>query len=189
MIELTLGILLLILIGLGLIEAHYHRLALAQLPIRIHVNGSRGKSSVTRLIAAGLRAGGLKTLAKTTGTAPRIINENGKDRIIHRLRSASIGEQVRLLRNFAKKKPDVVVIECMAVNPQYQWVAEHKMIQSTISVITNVRPDHLDEMGLTLQDNAMSLSNTIPFGGTMVTVEGDLNRDGKFDTLDQQISG
>ena len=187
MIELTLGILLLILIGLGLIEAHYHKLALAQLPIRIHVNGSRGKSSVTRLIAAGLRAGGLKTLAKTTGTAPRIINENGKDRIIHRLRSASIGEQVRLLRNFSKKKPDVVVIECMAVNPQYQWVAEHKMIQSTISVITNVRPDHLDEMGLTLQDNAMSLSNTIPFGGTMVTVEGDLNRDGKFDVLDQQI--
>ena len=91
------------------------------------------------------------------------------------------------MRNFAKKKPDVVVIECMAVNPQYQWVAEHKMIQSTISVITNVRPDHLDEMGLTLQDNAMSLSNTIPFGGTMVTVEGDLNRDGKFDALDQQI--
>ncbi|SVE33996.1 uncharacterized protein METZ01_LOCUS486850, partial [marine metagenome] len=122
MIVITLGILLLIIISLGLIESHFHRLALAQLPIRIHVNGSRGKSSVTRLIAAGLRAGGLKTLAKTTGTAPRIIDENGKDRIIHRLRSASIGEQVRLLRNFAKKKPDAVVIECMAVNPQYQWV-------------------------------------------------------------------
>ena len=188
MIELILGILLLILIGLGLVEAHYHRLALAQLPIRIHVNGSRGKSSVTRLIAAGLRAGGLKTLAKTTGTAPRIIDENGKDRIIHRLRSASIGEQVRLLRNFAKKKPDAVVMECMAVNPQYQWVSEHKMINSTISVITNVRPDHLDEMGLTLQDNAMSLSNTIPYDGTMVTVEDDLDRDGKLDILDQQIS-
>ena len=78
MIELTLGILLLILIGLGLVESHFHRLSLAQLPIRIHVNGSRGKSSVTRLIAAGLRAGGLKTLAKTTGTAPRLIDENGK---------------------------------------------------------------------------------------------------------------
>jgi poly-gamma-glutamate synthase PgsB/CapB len=171
MIELTLGILLFILIGLGLVESHFHRLSLAQLPIRIHVNGSRGKSSVTRLIAAGLRAGGLKTLAKTTGTAPRIIDEKGKDRIIHRLRDASIGEQVRLLRNFAKKKPDAVVIECMAVNPQYQWVAEQKMIQSTVSVITNVRPDHLDEMGSTLQDNAMSLSNTIPFNGKLVTSE------------------
>ncbi|MBC8256261.1 MAG: poly-gamma-glutamate synthase PgsB [Candidatus Marinimicrobia bacterium] len=175
MIELTLGILLLILIGLGLMESHFHHLSLAQLPIRIHVNGSRGKSSVTRLIAAGLRAGGLKTLAKTTGTAPRIIDENGKDRIIHRLRSASIGEQVRLLRNFANKKPDAVVIECMAVNPQYQWVSEQKMIQSTVSVITNVRPDHLDEMGSTLEDIAMSLSNTIPFDGHLVTSEKELD--------------
>ena len=171
MIELTLGILLFILIGLGLVESHFHRLSLAQLPIRIHVNGSRGKSSVTRLIAAGLRAGGLKTLAKTTGTAPRIIDEKGKDRIIHRLRDASIGEQVQLLRNFAKKKPDAVVLECMAVNPQYQWVAEQNIIQSTVSVITNVRPDHLDEMGSTLADNTMSLSNTIPFNGTLVTSE------------------
>jgi poly-gamma-glutamate synthase PgsB/CapB len=174
MIELILGILLFILIGLGLVESHFHRLSLAQLPIRIHVNGSRGKSSVTRLIAAGLRAGGLKTLAKTTGTAPRIIDEKGKDRIIHRLRDASIGEQVRLLRNFAKKKPAAVVLECMAVNPQYQWVAEQNMIQSTVSVITNVRPDHLDEMGYTLQDNAMSLSNTIPFNGKLVTSEKEM---------------
>jgi len=189
MIELTLGILLLILIGLGLVESYYHRLALEQLPIRIHVNGSRGKSSVTRLIASGLRAGGLKTLAKTTGTAPRIIDEDEKDRIIHRLRSASIGEQVRLLRNFAKKKPDAVVMECMAVNPQYQWVSEHKMIQSTISVMTNVRPDHLDEMGITLHDNTMSLSNTIPYKGNLVTVEGDINRDGQIDILDKEISG
>ena len=103
MIIITLGILFFILVCLGLVESHFHRMALAQLPIRIHVNGSRGKSSVTRLIAAGLRAGGLKTLAKTTGTTPRIIDENGKDRGIHRLRSASIGEQVRLLLNFAKK--------------------------------------------------------------------------------------
>ena len=177
MIDITLyslGILLLILIGLGLVESHFHRLSLAQLPIRIHVNGSRGKSSVTRLISAGLRAGGLKTLAKTTGTAPRIIDENGEDRIIHRLRDASIGEQVRLLRNFANKKPDAVVIECMAVNPQYQWVSEQKMIKSTMSVITNVRPDHLDEMGSTLQDNAMSLSNTIPFNGKLVTSEKEM---------------
>jgi len=187
MIVITLGLLLLILISLGLLESHLHRLNLAQLPIRIHVNGSRGKSSVTRLIAAGLRSGGLKTLAKTTGTAPRIIDENGKDKVIHRLRSASIGEQVRLLRNFAKKNPDAVVMECMAVNPQYQWVSEHKMIKSTISVITNVRPDHQDEMGATLIDNAMSISNTIPYNGTMVTVAKDLNQDGQIDSRDQNI--
>ena len=40
---------------------------------RIHVNGIRGKSSVTRLIAAALREGKVKTLGKTTGTAARTI--------------------------------------------------------------------------------------------------------------------
>jgi poly-gamma-glutamate synthase PgsB/CapB len=184
----TLIILLLILIGFGLIESYFHRLALAQLPIRIHVNGSRGKSSVTRLIAAGLRSSGMRTIAKTTGTAPRVIDESGKDRVIHRLRSASIGEQVRLLRNFSKQKPQAVVIECMAVNPQYQWISEHKMINSTISVMTNVRPDHIDEMGLTLKDNAMSLSNTIPFNGKMVTVAGDVNLDGCINEVDTEIN-
>lgn len=174
MIEATLIILISILLVLGGIEYYNHTFVLSQLPIRIHVNGARGKSSVTRLIAAGLREGGLKTMAKTTGSAPRIINEFGKDLIIHRLRSASIGEQVKLLRSFAKKKPDAVVIECMAVQPQYQWVAEQKMIQSTVNVITNVRPDHLDEMGSTMEEIALSLSNTIPFNGTLVTAERDV---------------
>ncbi len=173
MIEVILIILILMLLALGSIEYFSHKLVLSHLPIRIHVNGARGKSSVTRLIAAGLREGGLKTMAKTTGSAPRIIDEFGKDLIIHRLRSASIGEQVKLLRSFAKKKPDAIVIECMAVQPQYQWVAEQKMIQSTISVITNVRPDHLDEMGSSMEDIALSLSNTIPFNGTLVTAEKD----------------
>ena len=188
MIIITLGVLIIILISLGVLESYFHRLALAQLPIRIHVNGSRGKSSVTRLIAAGLRAGGIKTLAKTTGTAPRIIDENGQDKVIHRLRSASIGEQVKLLRLFAKKKPEAIVMECMAVNPQYQWISEHKMIQSTISVITNVRPDHIDEMGFTLKDNAKSLSNTIPFNEKLVTVAGDINLDGQINSVDEEIN-
>ena len=115
----------------------------------------------------------MKTLAKTTGTSPRIIDELGKDRIIYRLRSASIGEQVRLIRSFAKQKIEILVIECMAVQPQYQWIAEQKMIKSTISVITNIRPDHLDEMGSTMSDISYSLSNTIPFNGLLITGERD----------------
>ncbi|HEY1783916.1 MAG TPA: poly-gamma-glutamate synthase PgsB, partial [Pirellulales bacterium] len=51
---------------LGWIERHLHRRRLDRIRIRIHVNGTRGKSSVTRLIAAGLRGAGLVTCAKTT---------------------------------------------------------------------------------------------------------------------------
>jgi len=170
-ISLTLFVLILILLIFGLIENYYHSISLSKIPIRVHVNGTRGKSSVTRLIAAGLRGGGLRTFAKTTGTTPRIINEKGNDVEIHRLRSASIGEQIKLIRYFSKKEPDVLVIECMAVNPQYQWISEHRIIQSTLGVITNIRPDHLDEMGATIEDIGYSLSNTIPFNSKLITGE------------------
>ena len=169
-----LGVLILILLLIGAIEFWQHQRSLDAIPLRIHVNGTRGKSSVTRLIAAGLRAGGVRTFAKTTGTAPRIIDSQGNDRIIHRLRSASIGEQVRLMRFFAQEKPDAVVMECMAVQPQYQWISEQQMVKSHIGVITNARPDHLEEMGPTLDDVRLSLANTIPFNGKMILGENDI---------------
>ena len=168
---LILGFLVFALCIAGILEHQFHLKSLSLIPLRIHVNGTRGKSSVTRLVAAGLREGGLRTFAKTTGTAPRVIDSEGKDRIIHRLRLPSIGEQVKLLSYFSVQKPDAVVIECMAVQPQYQWIAEHKMMKSNIGVITNVRPDHLDEMGPTEEDVAHSLCNTVPVNSVLITGE------------------
>jgi poly-gamma-glutamate synthase PgsB/CapB len=162
-----------LLVTFGIIEFQIHLQSLNNIPLRIHVNGTRGKSSVTRLIAAGLREAGIKTYAKVTGTSPRVIDNKGIDRIIHRLRLPSIGEQVRLMRFFAKEKPSAVVMECMAVQPQYQWIAEHQMIKAHIGVITNVRPDHLEEMGPTENDVAMSLCNTVPINSTLITGESD----------------
>ena len=49
-------------VWMGLV-AWRHRRALRQIPIRIHVAGTRGKSTTTRLIAAGLRAGGRRVVA------------------------------------------------------------------------------------------------------------------------------
>ena len=169
--EIILFIIVFLVLIFGIFEFKIHNKYLLNIPIRIHVNGSRGKSSVVRLIAAGLREGGLKTYAKTTGTSPRIIDDKGEDKYIHRLRSASIGEQISLIRYFSKFNPDALVIECMAVNPQYQWVSEQKIIKSTIGVLTNVRPDHLDEMGISMNQITKSMSNTIPFNGIMVTSE------------------
>ncbi len=52
---LSLLIILFFLLVIGFIEARLHQNARSKIPIRVHVNGTRGKSSVTRLIAAGLR--------------------------------------------------------------------------------------------------------------------------------------
>ncbi len=60
-------------------ESLGHRRRLAQIATRIHVNGTRGKSSVARLIAAGMRAGNIRTCCKTTGTLPRMILPDGTE--------------------------------------------------------------------------------------------------------------
>ncbi len=171
----VLSIFFLVVFFLGVFEFKLHLKHLKNIPIRIHVNGSRGKSSVVRLIAAGLRSSGIMTLGKTTGTSPRIIDENGQDKYIHRLRSASIGEQISLIRYFSKQNPEALVIECMAVNPQYQWISEQQIVKSTIGVMTNVRPDHLDEMGVTMDQITKSMANTIPYNGVMVSSEDKKN--------------
>lgn len=160
-----------LLIGLGLLESRVHRRHLARIPIRIHVNGTRGKSSVTRLIAAGLRAGGMRTCAKTTGTLPRLILPDGSEEEIVRTGQVNIIEQLSVARRVARLNVDALVVECMAVNPLLQSVCERQLVRSTHGVLTNVRPDHLDQMGPTTSDVARALCGTMPIGGRMYTTE------------------
>lgn len=75
-------------------EAHAVRIARKKLAHVVHVNGTRGKSTVSRLIEAGLRAGGLRVFCKTTGTDPMTIDVNGREELICRRGKANIKEQI-----------------------------------------------------------------------------------------------
>jgi poly-gamma-glutamate synthase PgsB/CapB len=96
---------------------------------------------------------------------------DGREAAIIRLMGANIIEQKYIFRHAANDKPEAAVIECMAVNPVFQWITERMFVRSTISVITNCRLDHTDLMGSTEQSITMSLSNTIPSGGICYTAE------------------
>ena len=149
----------------GLVEQRRHHRQLQSIPRRIVVNGIRGKSSITRLCAGALRGAGVVTVAKTTGTAARFITPDGEEEPVYRkFGIANIVEQIGVVRRAAACRPDALVIECMAVQPDLQEVNERKLIQSTICVISNVREDHLTEMGPTLDDVARSLSRSMPTG-------------------------
>ncbi|MBD3236273.1 MAG: poly-gamma-glutamate synthase PgsB [Candidatus Eisenbacteria bacterium] len=154
-------------VGLYLIERVRHRRALGQIPLRIHINGTRGKSSVTRLIAAGLRAGGIRTVAKTTGSAPRYIHPDGSEEPILRRGRANIREQIPTLVRAAAERAEALVVECMAIRPDLQRVTEKKMIHATHGVITNIRADHLDVMGPRLDNVATALATTTPRSGKL----------------------
>ena len=156
---------------LGWLEYYLHRRNLSRIPIRIHVNGTRGKSGVTRLIAAGLRAGGIRTFAKTTGTLARAIFPDGSEYPIFRPGRTNVIEQTRMVRIAAEQNVDAMVIECMALHPTLQSLCELKFVKSTHGVITNARADHLDVMGPTASDVADAIASTVPINGKLFTTE------------------
>jgi poly-gamma-glutamate synthase PgsB/CapB len=171
----------------GIFEYHQHQMYRRKIPQVIHVNGTRGKSSVTRLIAGGLRAGGVRTMAKTTGSAPVIIFEDGTEKPITRFFGANIREQLKIIKFASKRNIQTLVLECMAVRPEYQWETEQEIVRSSIGVITNSRPDHLDVMGPGLRNVTLSLCNSIPYKGVAYTAEYKLlplmqKQAGKFHT-------
>lgn len=158
-------------VSLGLIEMFLHRRRLKKIPIRIHVNGTRGKSSVTRLIASGLRAGGIKTCAKTTGTLPKVITPDGREFPVFRPGRTNVIEQLRIVKFASSYGVDAIVMECMALQPLLQWLCESKLVRATHGVITNAREDHLDVMGPTEADVAKALAATVPVKAKFFTAE------------------
>jgi poly-gamma-glutamate synthase PgsB/CapB len=155
------------------LEVRAHRRRLEQLEWRIHVNGIRGKSTVARNVAGMLREAGYVTIAKSTGTEAAVINRRGVDEPIVRKGPPTILEQIEVTRRYVTPDVDALVIECMALKPEYQEVSERLIVRSNIGILTNVREDHQDVMGETLPEIARSLLSTCPRDGILVTAEQD----------------
>ncbi|WP_265447180.1 poly-gamma-glutamate synthase PgsB [Flexivirga meconopsidis] len=159
------------LFGYWWLSLRAHNRRIDNLSVRLHVNGIRGKSTVTRLLAGVLREGGYVTVAKTTGSAARVIEPSGAETPIKRRGAPTINEQVDIVAEHVTPEVEALVIECMAVRPLYQEYSQERMVRSHITVITNVREDHQEEMGETLEEIADSMSATIPRDGILVTAE------------------
>ena len=157
--------------GLGMIETWLHKRRVNSIPIRIHVSGTRGKSSVTRLLAAGMNASGIPTIAKTTGTLARMVLPDGAEVPVYRPAGANIIEQKRIIAVAKSLQANALVLECMALQPLLHWILENKIVHATHAVITNARADHLDIMGPTETDVAKTLAGMIPSGGVIYTSE------------------
>jgi poly-gamma-glutamate synthase PgsB/CapB len=151
------------------LEARRHHRRIGALEYRIHVNGIRGKSTVTRIIAGMFREAGYVTVAKSTGTFAAVINTQGADEPIERKGPATILEQIEVCKKYVTPEVQTLVIECMALKPEYQEVSERMIVRSNIGVLTNVREDHQDVMGETLPEIARSLLSTCPYNGILIT--------------------
>lgn len=161
---------------LGIYEQIEHNKKLNHLGIRININGTRGKSTATRLITGILKEAGIKVVGKTTGTSARIIYWNKDEEPIVRGRlGPNIIEQKAIVKKADKLGASAFVTECMAVNPDYQITFQEKLIKANIGVIVNVREDHMDVCGPTLDFIAESFTATIPHNGTLVVANSEYN--------------
>ena len=163
-----------LLLFLGIKEKRKNEENIKKLPIRVNVNGIRGKSTATRLITGVLDSAGYKVVGKTTGTSPRMIYWNKEDEEVIQRNGlgANIKEQIDVVDKARKAGAEALVCECMAVRPEYQDVYQNQIFKSNITVIVNVLEDHLDVMGPTTDEIALAFTNTIPYDGYLVVDNG-----------------
>jgi poly-gamma-glutamate synthase PgsB/CapB len=135
---------------------------ISRIPLRICVTGTRGKSSVTRLITACLRESGMSVLAKTTGSRPCLIYPDGSESEIKRRGNPSILEGRRMLKVGKAKKAQALVSEMMSVRCESLHSEVVQVFKPHILVITNVRADHLAEMGPAREDIVRCFAFGIP---------------------------
>jgi poly-gamma-glutamate synthase PgsB/CapB len=153
-------------------RAWLHRQRLAAIPVRVHVAGTRGKSSTVRLIAAGLRANGHRVVAKVTGARPRLILPDGTERPVRRWGAPAIREQQAFVAAARRAGANAIVAEAMAIEPEYLRALERFYIRATDLVITNVRPDHQEQLGAAPDAMAQAVAEAVPSGGRLfVTAE------------------
>ncbi len=158
----------------GAVERALHARNLKRIKIRVLVNGTRGKTSVTRLMAAVLREAGLTTYAKCTGSLAAVILPTGEEETLARRRGVRLTEQLPFIRRAVRGDADAVVVECMAVRPESQRIMA-QLASPTQVVLTNARVDHMDEIGRTEKETLSVLKLSIPRNCTVVCAEPGLS--------------
>ena len=153
--------LLVLLLILAFIENMMHQRALKKIPIRILVNGTRGQTTTTRLLAAALREKGIRTYAKTTGSDAEIIKDDGKIEILKRRLGVRLTESIAFVRKAEKAGCECIVVECMALHEESQKIMASKFIKPTHTVIINTLSDHMDAMGNSREEVAWTLSRSV----------------------------
>jgi poly-gamma-glutamate synthase PgsB/CapB len=138
-----------------------------RIPLRIGVAGTRGKSGVARLVAAGLRESGARVLAKTTGSRPVLILPDGSEEEIPRRGLPSIREQIRMVSRAAGAGAGAVVAETMSIAGECLLTESRRILRPGILALTNVRLDHLEAMGRSREEIAGTLAASIPEGAAV----------------------
>ena len=158
------AVVVIILLAAGIAECLIHRKNLDKVPVRILVNGTRGKTSTARLIAAALNEAGMRTVCRTTGSEAVMVMPDGSTAPVIRKKAARITELIAFVRLCVRQEARCMVVECMALSEENQRTVADSLILPTHVVFTNSYVDHVPEQGITEEQVAWTLARSIHKG-------------------------
>jgi len=167
-------IILIVFVTVFFLEAIFLKRTLKKIPIRILVNGTRGKSTTVRLLYESFRLNEKTVYAKTTGDSPEVLYPDGTVKILKRFSPPSIIENLRILSRATRQQPDVFIMECMALQPEIQRFLASHIFRPHYTVITNIIPDHAEVMGTDLVSVAQTIGQCIESETTLFLKKDDL---------------
>jgi len=126
---------------------------------KVLVTGTRGKSSLVRLMTAGFRSAGMACFSRMTGVIPTELSPQGVRRIIR-----SRGGHIKELQWWLSTVPpvaDAIVVENSAVSEEFQPLAA-RWLKPDLVIWTNLREDHFEAWGPTKAGARLALFSGIP---------------------------
>lgn len=171
-----LGALGVVVIGDAVIQAARIRSWRRTVPLVVGGWGTRGKSGTERLKAALFHALGYEVLSKTTGCEAMVIHSapgiTPREIFLYRpYDKASIWEQRDVLRLASRMGVQVMLWECMALNPRFVEILSLEWMKDDLATVTNCYPDHEDLQGPAGRDVAETISRFVPRDTVVLTSE------------------
>ena len=118
-----------------------------KIPIRISVNGIKGKSIVTKLITNILMEAGYKVIGKTVGE----LNRN---------------DELSVIKNAVDLEAEALVCESEDIKSDSKKIPKFKKLDENIVVITDISEDDVD-----IDDSIVrSFADIIPYEGYLITI-------------------
>lgn len=170
------ALLLALFLGERLLLNRSSRKARRTIPLVVGGWGTRGKSGTERLKAALFSANGFGVISKTTGCEAMMLHsfpfDNLRELFLFRpYDKATIWEQHKFMTLADDLGSEVLLWECMGLNPTYVDILQRCWMRDDIATITNTFPDHEDLQGPAGINVPEVMTRFIPGKSTLITSE------------------
>lgn len=151
----------------------YQRL-LDAVPLRVSVSGTRGKSGLTRAAESALLQRGYRTYAKQTGTDPISIRDGEHHPIDRPTRGGALfDENIWEVKRWYGDGVDALVLENQAISAYTMRVFNELFCKPHYLLLTNVRRDHVEDLGDDITRHPAAFARSAPRGCTLISGDAD----------------